>query len=665
MKGNLFDTASVLKMAEVHIDGGIILPENIIEIEIQWNHDSFEIQAIITLKDNTDLAKVLKNWDRIVVNIFITDMSDNTMSRDFYISKLSETRGDEENTKNLEIKLVDKISFTLKNTFYSKSYSNMSITDIIDDVWKEKNFDKLYDSKFISKKFSKTKNVYDGFVIPQDRSLYEVFSLYLANEGFVWFQNKDSIEIKSVQEILPSVLTADKAKDFLEETDNPNYIYKILDFTGNYVNLYESLKLPASTTYFYVYDEKIMNTIEANLSDVYDSLKTTPASEKYIQPTDGKRFVSIEKEQNCDQQLLLTYLQYMKNTQIEIFVPGNVKGNKLFDKRNASFKGSSLHNEGLTQGNTSLQGEFLVFSIYDKILGEKMISKVNICRLNNTAEASKSAEATTAANSTPVEVPPAKAPVVPPADTVVPVPVPDGKTLVAAAVPEVAVPDGAAVASSITAQASVMNDAAINTSAVSLATAGASGLAGIASAALGSAQGTLTTALNDLAAGKPLDINSLKSTVASDIATAKNAVSAPVLDNLKGISPRVGPYIGDNFTLSSVDPKLLLTSLTADVIINGTPAEITNLNNMIGTSKSGMDSYKTSMDSASTAMTSQTNVLNLTSQEMTSTGTDIEGLNNEQTVAYMDSIPVTKPRVANAMLMTSYVSPVTLVDVAA
>ncbi|MCI4441931.1 MAG: hypothetical protein JHC39_00350, partial [Lentimicrobium sp.] len=434
MKQSLFDTASSLKKVEVKIDGNTIPNEDFVEIELHWEHDSFEVQGIMILKDNTDLNSFFVNWDRKIVNVFVTDLLGENFSRDFYIVKLSEAKGEKANDKMLEISLVDKLSFELKNTYYSKSYSGQTLSQIIDDIWSTFKFDDLYDKKYVQKQFSQTKEVYDGIVVPQDRSLYDFFAYQLDQEGYVWFQQKDAICIKSVREVLPAALQADKSKDFTEDVENPNYGFKILEFSGNYMNFYESLKLPASTNYFYNYDEKIMKTIGNNIEDIYDSLKSANIDEKYIQPTKGKRFVVTEKNLNCDNVLLDTYLHYMENVKLEIFVPGNSKGNRLFEKRNAFFKGSSLHQEGHSEGNTKLQGEFLVFSIYDKILGDKMISKINICRLNNTTSFAQNPAATTTTTAAPTAttapsiVP---TPAVAPAAVVPPVTQPSGATLAA------------------------------------------------------------------------------------------------------------------------------------------------------------------------------------------------------------------------------------------
>jgi len=392
MKENLFDLTSSLRKVQITIDGIDIPKEDIIEVEIKWENDNFEVYGAMILKDNRDITEFFEDWDKKIVNIYITDLSDKTMSRDFYIGKIEETKGDEENTKNFEISLIDKISFNLKNTYVSKSYKGKKITEIIEDLWGIFKFDDLYDKKYISKKFTPSEEVYEFIVVPQDRNLLEFFQFQLRQEGYIMFQQKNEICIKSFKEILPSSLTADPLKDLKEDIENPTYQHKILDTTGSFMKFYEALKHPSNTTYSFNPKTKKMEKIEKNLSDMYSDFKTSKEDESYIQGTVGKKFSIEEANQNPQDVALSTYLHFMKNTSVEFFVPGSIADNNLMEKRNAFFKGSSNNIKGDTEGNKKLSGEYLIFSIWDKILGEKMISRMFGCRLNNTSEFGKKPE---------------------------------------------------------------------------------------------------------------------------------------------------------------------------------------------------------------------------------------------------------------------------------
>ena len=56
------------------------------------------------------------------------------MERKFVITDISEIKDDNTNNKTHEIRLIDSVSYLLKNTFYSKGYSNVYFSDVVNDI---------------------------------------------------------------------------------------------------------------------------------------------------------------------------------------------------------------------------------------------------------------------------------------------------------------------------------------------------------------------------------------------------------------------------------------------------------------------------------------------------------------------------------------------------
>jgi hypothetical protein len=391
MKDNLFDLASSLRDVKISINKTPILDENILEMEIHWDSKKFEVHASMMLKDNMDLLASFENFDKNVVNIFITDLQDNVVSRDFYIANMNEVKGDGENTKTLVIDLIDVISFTLKNSFISKGYSNCSLSYIINDLFKIFKIETLFDKKYITLDLSETKEIYENIVIPQDRSVLDFLEFQLNLEGSILFQQNTSIVLKNITEVLPSVLKKDQTKNFKEDVENVNYQYKILEFTAEYSSAYSNLQLPSTSSFVFDPKTKAMIKLESNISDIWDNIKSSNTDEKYIQSTDilnGGKCFRINENNSKDRLTKETFFHYIENTFVEIFVPGQTKGNNLLEKRGCSFKGSTLHIEGLAEGNTILGGDYIVLKIHDKILGNKMIHRIMLGRANNTGKAS-------------------------------------------------------------------------------------------------------------------------------------------------------------------------------------------------------------------------------------------------------------------------------------
>jgi len=383
MKDNLFDLASKLNTVKVVVDTKEIPFEDILEIEIHWDCTTLEVPATITLKDNRDLISFFTSFNKNKVEIFFTDSDNETCSREFYIADMKEAKGDEENTKTIILDLVDVISFTLKNTYISKGYSCKKLSDIIEDIFKIYKIDELYNKEYTTRTFSSTTQVHDAIVIPGDRSIYSFFEYQMNQEGYLWYQDKKGINFKFIEEIYPSKLVKVPEMDFAEDIENPNYKYKILDMSADFSDAYKNLKAPRKRTYTYNPVNKKNEIQTSNVEDLWDKIKTSDIDEKYIQSTDGTCLSSVEATSNLFQLSKETYFFYIENASVEIFVPGK-NTNKLLEKRGASFKGSSLHIAGMTEGNTILGGDYIVTSIHDKILGDKMIQKILLGRFNNT-----------------------------------------------------------------------------------------------------------------------------------------------------------------------------------------------------------------------------------------------------------------------------------------
>lgn len=387
MKDSLFDLASSMRSIKVSVNGKEVLEENIMDIEIHWN-TAMEVQASMILKDNEEILASFKDFHKVVVTIFVTDLTDETMSRDFYIAHMVEARGEEDNTKTLVFNMIDTVSYTLKNSYISKGYSGRTLKAIIEDLFEIFKINSLIDEKYIKLNIADSGVVYDAIVVPQDRSVYSFLEFQLNQEGSLMYQNKTSIEINNIDNIYPKTLTKDDKKDFKEDVENVNYGYKILEFSAEYSSAYDNLKLPAKTTFMYNAETKTMKKLSANVGEIWENIKTTDTDEKYVQGTDlingGARYHIKEVNSPLKELAKETYFHYIENTSVEIFVNGNINGNKLLEKRGATFKGSSLHVEGMTEGNVILGGDYIVLSIHDKILGNKMIQKILIGRVNNT-----------------------------------------------------------------------------------------------------------------------------------------------------------------------------------------------------------------------------------------------------------------------------------------
>jgi hypothetical protein len=383
MKQGLFDASSDLKLVKVFIDDNEVLNENMQDIEIHWNFNKFEVQATMMIVDNANVMNLFTDFKEKKVKLQVTDLSDVNFEREFHIMQIKTTKLSDDNIRVLNINLIDTVSYILKNTFYSKGYSGIKLSAVIEDIFSIFKIDSAYDTSKIKRNFEPTNTTYEKLVIPGDRSLYDFFDYQLNQEGFIWFQQKNSYEIKHISSVYPSASETKPERNFSQDVENPKYLYKILDVTTDFNNTYDNLRVPIKSTW--VYDPLNKKIIEnkSNLADLYDDMNMSLSKELYIQNTDGVQQSYDEVNSGVDMLSKETFFNYIQNTTLELFVPG-VMDNVLFERRGVKIIGSTLHSEEIKSGDEILNGDYLVLSIHDKIAGTKMIQKINVGRVNNT-----------------------------------------------------------------------------------------------------------------------------------------------------------------------------------------------------------------------------------------------------------------------------------------
>ena len=55
--------------------------------------------------------------------------------KNYIITQISEIKDDESNNKGHQIKMIDSVSYLLKNTFFSKGYIASTFSNIVEDIF--------------------------------------------------------------------------------------------------------------------------------------------------------------------------------------------------------------------------------------------------------------------------------------------------------------------------------------------------------------------------------------------------------------------------------------------------------------------------------------------------------------------------------------------------
>ena len=397
MKQNLFDASSKLTTFKVSLPNFVIPAESLNECEVSWNIKEIKVEAVLNTLDRLDFLNSFKTFkpEDNYITIYLEDAKpdpktkkNGIMERKFVITDISEIKDDNTNNKTHEIRLIDSVSYLLKNTFYSKGYSNVYFSDVVNDIlttFKIKDLLPTNAEIVINKSKDERKN----FVIPQNKSLYEFLMYQADQEGCIIYQDKGGFYMKHITDLYVKNLNKiDTTKTYKQNVSDTFYPYRVIDVISNFNNNYNNLEFPRTTTYVYDPSNKTVFRKKENFDELYSDINFTKSEEKYIQNTTGNYFDIAEVNLSDYALVKNTYLNYLNNNITNIVSPGSITGNILLEQRDIFIVGDTTETDGHIKGNETLNGNYIVTKISDKILMNKYIQNLNFCRINNSDKTS-------------------------------------------------------------------------------------------------------------------------------------------------------------------------------------------------------------------------------------------------------------------------------------
>lgn len=393
MKQNLFDKGSELSVFKLKTPKHEFLGESIEETEIQWSSKELQSEAVIIVLDKTDFLNSFETFkpEDNIISFYVEDRhldpktnKKSLFQKNYIITQISEIKDDESNNKGHQIKMIDSVSYLLKNTFFSKGYIATTFSNVVEDIFE------IFKIKDMLPKtaeiiINKTKETKTNFVIPGNMNLYD-FLMYQCNrEGCILYQDKSGIYMKNIDDLFVKNLNKiEVTKTFKQDDPDPAYQFKINDLTSEFNSCFENLHYPKTITYVYDPKNKKILPKQQNFNEIYENINFTKSSEKYIQNTSGTYYDVGEVNLSDNSLKKKTYLNYLKNNTLDMILAGSISGNILLELRDVNILGSTKTNDGYTKGNETLNGSYLVLSISDKIINNKYIQNIILGRVNNT-----------------------------------------------------------------------------------------------------------------------------------------------------------------------------------------------------------------------------------------------------------------------------------------
>ena len=379
MAGSVFNeslvSSSKLLAFDVFINDIQLNNEDIISCQIEWEPD-LEVGGNIIIKDTFDLNNLVKFDESTTIRIYSRDIHNKVFNRTFKIAGIKKEKYQQKNFV-FAIDFIDRITFILKNTYLSKGFTDTP-ANIINSYFKYIELDKLLDEDKITKDFEVSDII--TVIVPQDRSLYDFLSIELDKLGLLIYQTRDKIILRKKESLLPSKLPL-MPYDFKDNTDNQQYGWNIGDMRVNFNNSLELNQIPVKNNMYYSISERKMKNIQMGVSDVYSAIKQSTKDVSGLQQTVGIKLET--QERSTDFKLKYSIIStYSKNNNIELVIPGNFKYSDVLQRANLTLKGNALNKKSSFEGDQLLSGEYFISYVADRFVGDKLLQKYIINRLD-------------------------------------------------------------------------------------------------------------------------------------------------------------------------------------------------------------------------------------------------------------------------------------------
>lgn len=367
----VFNVSNKLKAYNITIGEIELIKETIQSIEVSYKNYTPVVLAKIVINDLYDL-NLQHDWKDLTVNIYYMDIYDEFVDKNFTILNIHEKYDDKKN-KSFVIEMQDTFSYTLEHSFLSKSYNSEPVAAL------EEYIEYLEINELIEEfDFSNIEETY-YFSIPKNISNLDWFIFELNKFGYSFYQGKNIISIKSLEDLIPSSLIINEDNlPFTNETDNPLYKNKIYEMQAQFLKRKNIIPLTKSLAYNF--NTKVMDFTSENDNSIYDLADGDFNLQDSISNNElnGYKYF-IQQHLNFDEHDKKLKESYINAVNIEIITNGYIKNdiNQLYE---LELRGNISTSDSQSKGNTILNGNYIGSIIIDKIIGDNMIQKIYLKR---------------------------------------------------------------------------------------------------------------------------------------------------------------------------------------------------------------------------------------------------------------------------------------------
>lgn len=371
------EVTSILKFisAEIIDSSGSVYKlnnEEFISFESFYKRHSITIQGEIVIAEKADLSSVV-DLKTSVLKIYIVDLYDKFLFRTFKIINAQESYNNRKQ-KVFLLKLRDEISYFLDNLYISKSFTGSRV-QAFNEIMSTYKLNDLLTATKLKYQFEDD-GITGNLVLNKNLSVLDFFEKEFKRIGFSMYQNKLGLHIKNKDNLLPSKLEV-IPDIFSQIATNQLYKNRIYELSTIPAQKEELDKTPKQQSYYYDIKNKQMISINDNIDTIAGDIALNKVSSD-IQETVGfkakfqNRMDALEQKNDIRE-------RFLHLSKSKIIVNGYINNdiNKIIEMEFLGNKASSITQ---IEGNVVSSGKYIILSVIDKIIGDKMLQLLEVGR---------------------------------------------------------------------------------------------------------------------------------------------------------------------------------------------------------------------------------------------------------------------------------------------
>lgn len=371
------EISSILKFVNIELqdkNGNLykLNNEEMMSFECCYKRHNPSIYGELIVVEKADIGSII-DFKTVVVKVYFVDVFDEYVYRTFKIINIQESYSNR-NMKVYNFKLRDEISYFLDNLYISKSFT-ISRTNALKEIISTYKLQELLN---ITKLKINTEDdgVKGNLVLNKNLSVLDFFEKEFNRIGYCFFQDKKGLYIKNKDNLLPNSLPLINGI-FSQIATNQLYKNKIYEFSNIPAEKEELDKTPKQQSFYYDINQKKVVSIDTNISTLQSDL-TMNKNTTDMQETVGFKAKFQNRTDNSQQKNDIRE-RYLRASRSKLVVNGYVNNdiNKIIEMELLGNKGSASTQ---TEGNIVSSGKYVILSVVDKIIGDKMLQLLEVGR---------------------------------------------------------------------------------------------------------------------------------------------------------------------------------------------------------------------------------------------------------------------------------------------